>query len=132
MTDGGGPVPGEAGDGLISLGTTEVGAVAVVTVAGELDLHTVRALTAEIEVALARPGLAAIVIDLSGVTFLGSSGLGTLAEIATRPAEPPVPVGLVAPPEHRTVVRPWEVLNLRPILPMFPDVGAALSGLGPV
>ena len=79
------------------------------------------------------PDLAAIVIDLSAVTFLGSSGLGTLAELATRtpasrPADTqPVPVRLVTPPDNRAVVRPWEVMKLEPILPLFPDVTSAID-----
>ena len=72
------------GDPLINLTTTRIGSAAVVTVEGELDLHTARTLMGTVDDTLTTPDLAAIVIDLSGVTFLGSSGLGTLAELATR------------------------------------------------
>ena len=34
---------------------------------------------------------------------------------------------LVAPPDNRAVLRPWEVMKLEPILPLFPDVPSALS-----
>ena len=67
------------------------------------------------------------------MTFLGSSGLGTLAELATRtpssrPADAqPIPVRLVAPPDNRAVIRPWEVMKLEPILPLFSDLSSALS-----
>jgi anti-sigma B factor antagonist len=121
------------GDRLINLTTTRIGSAAVVTVEGELDLHTARNLMSTVDETLTTPDLAAIVIDLSAVTFLGSSGLGTLAELATRtPAagrgdEQPVPVRLVAPPDNRAVLRPWEVMRLEPILPLFPDVPSALS-----
>lgn len=121
------------GDSLINLTTTRIGSAAVVTVAGELDLHTARTLMGTVDDTLATPDLAAIVIDLSGVTFLGSSGLGTLAELATRSPSSspaggqPVPVRLVAPPDNRAVVRPWEVMKLEPILPLFPDLSSALS-----
>ena len=122
------------GDPLINLTTTRIGSAAVVTVEGELDLHTARTLMGTVDDTLTTPDLAAIVIDLSGVTFLGSSGLGTLAELATRtpvqPAPPtrsPIPVRLVAPPDNRAVIRPWEVMKLEPILPLFPDLSSALS-----
>ena len=121
------------GDSLINLTTTRIGSAAVVTVEGELDLHTARTLMGTVDDTLATPDLAAIVIDLSGVTFLGSSGLGTLAELATRTPSSrpaggqPVPVRLVAPPDNRAVVRPWEVMKLEPILPLFPDLSSALS-----
>jgi anti-anti-sigma factor len=124
------------GDALISLTTTRIGSAAVVTVAGELDLHTARTLMGTVDETLAWPDLDSIVIDLSAVTFLGSSGLGTLAELATRtPAAVrqgedrpvPVPVRLVAPPNNRAVIRPWEVMKLEPILPLYPDVTTALD-----
>ena len=121
------------GDSLINLTTTRIGSAAVVTVEGELDLHTARTLMGTVDDTLTTPDLAAIVIDLSGVTFLGSSGLGTLAELATRAPSSrpaggqPVPVRLVAPPDNRAVVRPWEVMKLEPILPLFPDLSSALS-----
>ncbi len=128
--------PVTEGDPLISLTTTRIGSAAVVTVAGELDLHTARTLMGTVDETLAWPDLDSIVIDLSAVTFLGSSGLGTLAELATRtPAAvrhgderpAPVPVRLVAPPNNRAVIRPWEVMKLEPILPLYPDVTAALD-----
>jgi anti-sigma B factor antagonist len=105
----------------------------VVTVEGELDLHTARTLMGTVDDTLTTPDLAAIVIDLSAVTFLGSSGLGTLAELATRTPSSrprdaqPIPVRLVAPPDNRAVIRPWEVMKLEPILPLFPDLSSALS-----
>jgi anti-anti-sigma factor len=121
------------GDPLINLTTTRIGPAAVVTVEGELDLHTARTLMSTVDETLTEPDLAAIVIDLSAVTFLGSSGLGTLAELATRTPSSrrsdarPIPVRLVAPPDNRAVVRPWEVMKLEPILPLFPDLSSALS-----
>jgi len=121
------------GDPLINLTTTRIGSAAVVTVEGELDLHTARTLMGTVDDTLTTPDLAAIVIDLSGVTFLGSSGLGTLAELATRTPSSrprdaqPIPVRLVAPPDNRAVIRPWEVMKLEPILPPFPDLSSALS-----
>ncbi len=121
------------GHPLISLTTTRVNSAAVVTVEGELDLHTARTLMGAVDETLTWPDLTTIVIDLSGVTFLGSSGLGTLAELATRtPAShpagaQPVPVRLVTPPDNRAVVRPWEVMKLEPILPLYPDLASALA-----
>jgi anti-sigma B factor antagonist len=76
------------------------------------------------------------------VSFLGSSGLGTLAELATRtttpagsapyhdaPATPPPPLRIVAPPDNVAVIRPWETMNLQQILPLHPDVASALDTL---
>lgn len=120
---------------LLTVSTTQIEATAVVTVTGELDLHTARDLMASVDETFARPGLGAVVIDLTGVSFLGSSGLGTLAELATRapasrrPDEPRIPVRLVTAPGNRAVTRPWETMNLQQILPLFPDVDAAVADL---
>ncbi len=116
--------------------TSRVGSVAVVTVDGELDLHTARDLMTSVDDVLAEPDLDGVVIDLTGVSFLGSSGLGTLAELATRapasrrPGDSPVPVRLVSKPDNRAVIRPWETMNLQQILPLHADVDAALADLG--
>lgn len=126
MTEG----DGDSGQ-LMTLGTARVGSSAIVTVRGELDLHTARELMAAVDETLTWPELDGIVIDLSAVSFLGSSGLGTLAELATRapasrPDARPVPVRLVAAADNRAVIRPWEVMHLQPILPLYPDVDSAL------
>lgn len=122
-------------DQVMVVTTARTGSTVVVTVTGELDLHTARNLMAAVDDVLAEPGLGGVVIDLSRVSFLGSSGLGTLAELATRapasrrPDESPVPVRLVSAPDNRAVIRPWETMNLQQILPLHPDVAAALADL---
>ena len=118
-------------DRLMALSTSRVGSTAVVTVTGELDLYTSRELMTAVDATLESGDLAAVVIDLTGVTFLGSSGLGTLAPASRRPDESPVPVRLVAAADNRAVIRPWETMNLQQILPLYPDVDAAVAGIAP-
>jgi anti-anti-sigma factor len=66
----------------VSVGSTisvdDTGSVATVTAAGEVDLTTAPGLAASIATALATPGVATVVVDLSGVGFLDSSGIGEL------------------------------------------------------
>lgn len=122
-----GPPPA---DPVMTMTTVPVGAALVVEVVGELDLHTAPDLMATIDDALQRPGLTRLIIDLSRVTFLGSSGLGVLANLATRATAPDravVPLRIVAPAEHHPVARPWEAMNLQQILPLYPDIGAATA-----
>ncbi len=125
----------DSADRLMMLSTIRIGSTAVVTVTGELDLQTARELMTSVDDTLAEPDLGGVVIDLSGVSFLGSSGLGTLAELATRapasrrPDESPVPVRLVSPAGNSAVIRPWETMHLEQILPLFPDVDAAVADL---
>jgi anti-sigma B factor antagonist len=98
-------------DSLMMISTATVGSAVVVTVAGELDLHTARELMTSVDDTFALPDLGGVVIDLTGVSFLGSSGLGTLAGLATRA------------PACRPGAAPVAVL------PLYPDVTAALADL---
>jgi anti-anti-sigma factor len=122
------------------LSATRIGSAAVVTVTGELDLLTARELMKSVDETLRWPDLTGVVVDLTAVSFLGSSGLGTLAELATRttapagsggyrsqPPEPIPPLRLVAPPDNTAVLRPWETMNLQQILPLHPDLDSALQ-----
>lgn len=126
---------------VMTLTTTRAGSAAVVTVTGELDLQTARELMAVVDDIMQWPDLSGVVVDLTGVSFLGSSGLGTLAELATRTTTPAgsapygehvapnPPLRVVAPPDNRAVIRPWETMNLQQILPLHPDLGSALESL---
>jgi anti-anti-sigma factor len=128
---------------VMTVTATRIGSVAVVTVTGELDLLTARKLMETVDETRQWPDLAGVVVDLTAVSFLGSSGLGTLAELATRttaapsgsggygarPAEPVPPLRLVAPHDNSAVLRPWETMNLQQILPLHPDLDSALQTL---
>jgi len=61
----------------IGIDITQQGGTTVVTVSGEVDLQTALRLAAALEEARATAG-ASIVVDLSTVDFLDSSGLGVL------------------------------------------------------
>jgi anti-sigma B factor antagonist len=52
--------------------------VATVTPRGEVDLPATAELRAILQDAASRPGIARIVVDLAGVTFLDSTALGVL------------------------------------------------------
>ena len=101
---------------------------------GEVDLHTARDLMAAVDETFTVPGPRRGGDRPDRRHFLGSSGLGTLADLATRaPAsaaadEQPVPVRLVARPDNRAVLRPWETMNLRADPPAVP--GRAERALG--
>jgi anti-sigma B factor antagonist len=126
---------------VMRLTVRRIGSAAVVTVAGELDLLTARKLMETVDETMKGPDLAGVVVDLTEVSFLGSSGLGTLAELATRttapagggyrtrPPDPLPPLRLVAPPDNTAVLRPWETMNLQQILPLHPDLDSALESL---
>jgi anti-sigma B factor antagonist len=117
-------------DQLMTLTWFPIGAATVIEAVGELDLSTGPELMTAIDDALERPDLNVVIIDLSRVHFLGSSGLGVLANLATRatvPDRPAVPLRIVAPADHRPVARPWEAMHLQEILPLYPTIDSALD-----
>ena len=117
----------------LSVTSTADGSAVVVRAVGELDLLTAPELLTVLDAHLADPAVTVVVLDLSRVEFLGAAGLGVLAEVATRAGRGPgtVPahpaVRLVAPAEHRAVVRPWERMHLQQIVPLHPTVPDALA-----
>jgi anti-sigma B factor antagonist len=76
--------------------------VHVVSVAGELDLHTAGELSAELDGAIAR-GPKRIVIDLGGVTFLDSTALGALVTAAKRARAAGAPTLVVVTDDPHTL-----------------------------
>jgi anti-sigma B factor antagonist len=114
------------------------GATTVVTVSGELDLQSAPELMAVVDQAMRAPGADVVVVDLTEVWFLGSSGLGVLANLATRAtvptshrhdaAEARAQLRVVSPPDNHAVTRPWEAMSLQQILPLYPTISSAVQG----
>lgn len=68
--------------------TSEVsGETSFVQPTGELDLSTAEILAKEIESSIAKPGTSKIVIDMSGVPFVDSTGLRILIEGGEKAAQ---------------------------------------------
>ena len=115
------------------MSSTAVGSAVVVRTVGELDLLTAPELLTVLDAHLADPAVTLVVLDMSRVEFLGAAGLGVLAQVATRAGRDAAgvaahpPVRLVAPEEHRVVVRPWERMHLQQIVPLHPTVPDALA-----
>lgn len=116
----------------LSLSSTPFGPAVIVWVMGEVDVVTAPRLLTMLDRHLADPEVGVSVLDLSQVEFLGASGLVVLAELATRAATGgPRALGtvlLVAPATHRPVVRPWRLMNLDDVVPLYPTVLDALEG----
>jgi anti-sigma B factor antagonist len=119
------------------LNTSRLGEAVVVAVSGELDLHSAPELMSVLDENMRDPATDVVVVDLTDVAFLGSSGLGVLASLATRatvattPTRGPRPgasLRVVAPPDHRAVTRPWAAMTLQEILPLYPTIGSAVQG----
>jgi anti-sigma B factor antagonist len=85
---------------------------AVVVLRGELDLAAAPALQRELLDLLSRP-VASLTLDLGGLTFLDSSGLGSLYRTRLAADEQGVPLRLHAVPDH--VMRVLDVTAMTPL-----------------
>jgi anti-sigma B factor antagonist len=90
--------------------TTRDGTVAVIAATGELDLSGAAALEAEIESLTADPDIGTVVLDLSGLEFMDSSGLRTIVLADMRAREAGRRFALVRGPE--TVHRVFEITRM--------------------
>ena len=97
----------------------------IVHVAGEIDLLTANVLGERIREQL-DPANRLLVLDLSGVTFLGSAGLAEIVSASQAGADWGAKMLLVA--TNRAVVRPLEVTGLSSLFTLYASVDAALAG----
>lgn len=97
--------------------------VAVLHVTGDLDLFTTNMLHDRLWPQLGPPN-SAVVLDLSGVDFLGSAGLSELVAANDTAAKQDVRLILVA--TGRAVLRPLEIIGLRGMFRIADSVEAAL------
>ena len=84
--------------------------ITLVILGGELDIYTVGELpltTSRASIPAARP----LVIDLTDVTLLDSSGLGALVSLLNRARAGEGQLGLICP--HRRLRRVFEITGLR-------------------
>lgn len=97
--------------------------VAVLHVVGEIDLLTATQLGERVREQFV-PENRALVLDLTGVSFMGSSGL---AEIVSASQIDSTKLVLVA--TNRAVLRPLEATGLLPMLNVYDTVDDAVAGV---
>jgi anti-sigma B factor antagonist len=96
-------------DDVITLSTSTEDGVVTVTVVGEVDTFTAPVLRSTLDSQLEQSPRE-LVIDLSGVQFLGSAGLAVLVETQKSARAKEVGLRLIA--TTRAVTRPLEVTGL--------------------
>jgi anti-sigma B factor antagonist len=96
----------------------------VLQVSGEIDILGAPALHSAVMPALEAVEL--VVLDLSGVSFLGSSGLAVLVEARERAQRCDHKLRLVC--TTRIVLRALEATGLRELFVIAPDLSTALKG----
>ena len=110
----------------ISTLVTDHDGVSVVSVSGEIDLVTAPALEQAIGAVVA-DGPTALVIDLSGVDFLGSVGLKILAATYEK-LDSSAEFGVVA--HGPATKRPIHLTGLDKTFALYPTLDEALTGVG--
>jgi anti-sigma B factor antagonist len=95
----------------------------LVTLGGELDIYTVASFRQDLEVF--DPASSRLVIDLSEVTLLDSSGLGALVSLLNRARAGQGQLGLICP--HRRLRRVFEITGLRRAFIFGDDLEAVRS-----
>jgi anti-sigma B factor antagonist len=98
----------------------------VVSPKGEVDLVTAPQL-GRCLLGLADDRKTGVVVDLSSVTFIDSTGLGVLLNALKALASRHGKMVLVCPNER--VLRPFQVTGLADRIPIFPSREAAIGGL---
>jgi anti-sigma B factor antagonist len=97
---------------------------AVLRLHGDLDMRTARLLRDELSPRLEQQGHT-VVVDLTGLEFLGSAGLSELVGSNEAATDRGVTLLLVA--TSRTVLRPLEITGLGSLFRTFPSTAAALT-----
>lgn len=97
----------------------------VVSLSGELDIYTVPGFRRDM--GAVDPVSTRIVVDLSDVTLLDSSGLGALLSMLNRSHEGEGDLALVCP--HRHLRRVFEVTGLREAFAFGDDIDSAILAL---
>jgi len=122
----GGAVDAPAAEQLLTIDTaTRAGAV-IITVVGEVDLMTAPRLGASVRQALQQPFDGPVVIDLSRVTFLDSSGLRALLEAHSQADRAGEPLRIFVD-HQRPVIRPLEATGLDKVLMLYHSLDEALN-----
>jgi anti-sigma B factor antagonist len=99
--------------------------ITLVVLGGELDIYTVASFRNDLD--QLDPASTPLVIDLSEVTLLDSSGLGALVSLLNRARAGDGRLGLICP--HRRLRRVFEITGLRRAFVFGDDLEAVLEGL---
>jgi anti-anti-sigma factor len=113
---------------LASVRIRERGSIVLATVEGEIDLSNRELLTAELTNAVSNSATG-LVVDLTKLEFLDSSGVHMLYELAERLANRQQRFAVVLPP-NRPPRRAIELSGADPADWLHPDTSSAFAALG--
>ena len=106
--------------------TTAAGHI-LLTVVGDLDAATVDEFASEVDEQLEQPLGAAMILDLSGVSFCAASAVTVLLRVTAEARRGKLPIAIVAC--QHAVTRPIELLSLETILALHDSLAEAQQWL---
>ncbi len=106
---------------------TDRGSQPVLVVRGEVDLSTGGRLRDTVSSVLQQTGAGPVILDLTAVDFLSSSGLGHLVALDEEGRQLSRPLRIVVD-DTRSVVRPITTMGLDDVLSLFGTVDEAVAG----
>ena len=109
----------------LTVATEQRDDLVLVTLSGELDIYTVPSFRQDLD--RYDPSEVQLVIDLSDVTLLDSSGLGALVSLLNRARGTNGRLGLVCP--HRHLRRVFEITGLRRAFTFGDDLDGVRAAL---
>jgi anti-sigma B factor antagonist len=109
----------------LNVTTEDRDGLVVVVLGGELDIYTVPSFRQDLD--HLDPAEVQLVIDLSDVTLLDSSGLGALVSLLNRARGGQGQLGLVCP--HRHLRRVFEITGLRRAFVLGDDLATVRAAL---
>jgi anti-sigma B factor antagonist len=110
----------------ISVSRTNAGDVPIVAVNGEVDVYSAPALKEKIT-DLLQDGANTLIVDLSGVAFLDSTGLGALVEARAATSEAGGSLPLVCSQER--ILKLFTITGLDGVFTIHASVGDAVAAL---
>ncbi len=115
--------PGGHESTTVNVASSAVGAASVITVTGEVDAHTAPVVRDAVEAVIAPQ--AQVVVDLSGVTFLDSTGLGVFVTALKHLRETDGSLDLVVTSPR--VLKVFELTGLDVVIPIHEELASALG-----
>jgi anti-sigma B factor antagonist len=110
----------------ISVSRTKAGDVPIVAVSGEVDVYSAPALKDNIT-ELLQSGVTTLIVDLSGVAFLDSTGLGALVEARAATSDAGGSLPIVCSQER--ILKLFTITGLDGVFTIHPTIGDAVAAL---
>jgi anti-sigma B factor antagonist len=117
---------------LLHISRARLRTAVVLTASGEVDLTSAPRLRAALTDVLGDPGTkdagcAGVILDLTAVTFLGSTGLAVLVDANSQATAQRIPLRLIVDGRSGPVTRALQGAAIEEHLSIYPDVESALQ-----